>query len=68
MLAAWLHIDARDVDTYDTDVLMTARAFVGNLLAPAWPIGLVAAGVGFALWLWGVVVLVPGRNEAPTES
>ncbi len=68
LLAAWLDFDARNLDVYDTDVLMTAREFIGNMLAPAWPIGLVAAGVGLALWSWGVVVLVRGRNEAPTES
>ena len=32
------------------------------------PIGLIAAGAGFVFWLWGVVELVRGRNEAPAES
>lgn len=68
LLAVWLDIDARNLDVYDTDVLMTAREFIGSLLAPAWPIGLIAAGVGFALWLWGIVELVRGRDEAPAES
>ena len=68
LLAAWLDVDARNLDIPNTDVLMTAREFIGNLLAPAWPIGLIAAGVGFALWLWGVVVLARRRDEAPAES
>ena len=68
MLAAWLNIDARNVVIYDTDVLMTAGEFIGNLLAPAWPIGLATLGVGFALWLWGVVVLVRGNGGESAES
>jgi len=47
---------------------MTAREFIGNLLAPAWPIGLAALGAGFVLWLWGVVVLVRGNDSGPAES
>jgi len=68
LLAAWLDVDARDVDIYDSDVLMTAREFIGNLLAPAWPIGLAALGVGFVLWLWGVVVLVRGGGSGQAET
>ena len=68
LLAAWLDVDARDVDIYDSDVLMTAREFIGNLLAPAWPIGLAALGVGFVLWLWGVVVLVRGDGSGQAET
>ena len=44
------------------EVLDTAREFIGNLLAPAWPIGWSALGLGAVLWLWGMVVLFRGRE------
>jgi len=69
LLAAWLDIDARGtVDGSAEGVLATAREFIGNLLAPAWPIGLAALGIGFVLWVWGVVALVRGKDRPPAES
>lgn len=65
---------AVDIDTRGTadgsaqGVLATAREFIGNLLAPAWPIGLTALGVGFVLWAWGVVALARGKDRQPAES
>jgi len=70
VLAAWLDIDARGTaDSASAQgVLDTAREFIGDLLAPAWPIGLTAFGVGFVLWLWGLVMLVRGRDSKPAAS
>jgi hypothetical protein len=67
LLAALLDADARSAsDGSAQGVLDTAREFIGSVLAPTWPIGLAALGVGFVLWLWGVVVLV--RGEGPETA
>ncbi|MCJ7726262.1 MAG: hypothetical protein MUP76_07745 [Acidimicrobiia bacterium] len=69
LLAALLDIDARGTaDGSAQRVLETAREFIGNLLAPAWPIGLAALGAGFVLWMWGVVALVRGKDSQPAEA
>lgn len=70
LLAEFMRLDAETESSrsYDPTIMDTAREFIGNLLAPAWPIGLIAAGVGFALWLWGVVDLARGEGPKPTES
>jgi len=56
MLAMVLGYDAGNPGD-DSVVGSTAREFIGHVLAPAWPIGFAALGVGFVLWLWGIVVL-----------
>ena len=69
LLAALLDLEARNAaGEAPAAALETAREFIGNLLAPAWPIGLAALGVGFVLWLWGVVVLVRGNEEPAADS
>lgn len=70
VLALALDVDAghKALGSYNATVIDTARELIGNLLAPAWPIGLAALGVGFVLWLWGVVVLVRARDEGPEAA